>query len=110
MSSGPKSSCAALISPPHNALAWVHSTAFGRAVVPEVYCTANGAVGSQGRAGRSDASPQIAPNDWTRGDQRGGATLTPASVSVTAIQQSFPVDSSTIAAKPGCVPAPTTLL
>ena len=51
-----RSSCAALILAPHSALAWVHSTAFGRDVVPEVYCTLQGANGSVARRGRSALS------------------------------------------------------
>src|ERR1700730_6337575 len=106
---GPRSSCAALIAAPHKAFAWVQSTAFGRAVVPEVYCTANGALGSCGRAGTSAGSPLISLNGSTRGDGWKAAGGAPASVAVTEIQRSSAVDCSTILTWRGWVTAPTTL-
>ena len=43
--------------PPQSAFACVHTTPFGREVVPEVYWMPTGAMGSAGRSGASAASP-----------------------------------------------------
>jgi hypothetical protein len=65
-------------------LAWVHSTPFGRAVVPDVYCTLPGAIGSCGRRGRAASSPSSESNEEARSGLDAGAA--PASCAVTAIQ------------------------
>src|SRR5581483_3325326 len=78
-----KSWCAALILAPHSALAWVHSTAFGRDVVPEVYCTLHGASGSAGRRGRSAESA----NKDSKLSSSEVVAGTPASCAITAIQR-----------------------
>jgi hypothetical protein len=67
-------------------LAWVHSTAFGRDVVPEVYCTLQGANGSVARRGRLALSANSASKASLRGALCAGAT--PASCEVTASQRS----------------------
>jgi hypothetical protein len=47
----------ALTCAPQSAFACVHSTPFGRDVVPDVYCTPIGRAGSGGRLGARSASP-----------------------------------------------------
>ncbi len=49
-----------MILAPQSALAWVQSTPLGREVVPEVYCTPTGAMGSAGRSGMVAGSPSMA--------------------------------------------------
>jgi hypothetical protein len=66
-------------------LACVHSTAFGRDVVPEVYCTLQGASGSVARCGRSALSANRASKLSPR---ETGFAGTPASCEITAIQRS----------------------
>src|SRR5581483_1098905 len=80
-----KSWCAALILAPHSALAWVHSTAFGRDVVPDVYCTLQGASGSLARRGRLLES---ANSDSKRSPRATADAGAPASCEITAIQRS----------------------
>src|SRR5690606_16121860 len=62
-SSARRSWWVALMRAPHSALAWVQSTPLGREVVPEVYCTENGAIGSYARAGRRCGSASMASKD-----------------------------------------------
>src|SRR6201996_3143601 len=94
-----RSWCAALILAPHSALAWVHSTAFGRDVVPEVYCTLQGASGSAGRRGQSADSA----NSDSKLSPRATFAGTPASCEVTAIQRSPLQLAATSSAYAGCV-------
>jgi hypothetical protein len=69
------------------ALAWVHSTAFGRDVVPEVYCTLQGAQGSVARRGRSALSANSASKRSPRGAAAAGAVAAPGSCEITASQR-----------------------
>src|ERR1700761_7192214 len=99
-----RSWCAALTFAPHSALACVHSTAFGRDVVPEVYCTLQGASGSMARRGRSALSANSASKLSLR---EGAFAGTPASCEVTAIQRRFLQLAATSSARDGWVMAAT---
>src|SRR5690606_24294490 len=106
-SSGRRSWCAALTRAPHSAFAWVQSTPFGREVVPDVYCTENGAIGSCGRAGRRSGSASIASNDSSAaGAYVAGAAR--VSVAVTASQRRRGQAAVTTGTSRGCVMPATT--
>ena len=88
---------------PHSALAWLHSTALGRLVVPEVYCTLQGCSGSGARRGAGSAS-SVAKR-WP--GSTGWAGGVPLSVSVTTIQRRPRQWAATAGANFGCVIAAT---
>src|SRR5690606_22823033 len=97
----------ALMRAPHSALAWVQSTPLGRDVVPEVYWTEKGAIGSCGRAGRRSGSASIASKaSLAAGAPAAGAA--PLSLVVTASQRSRGHAAPTVAARRGCVTPATT--
>src|SRR5271157_4040043 len=82
----------------------VQSTALGRDVVPDVYCTPKGAAGSAARGGSRAGS---ASNAAKRSPAAGGAAgASPQSVSVTAAKLRPGAASDSSARNFGCVIAP----
>jgi hypothetical protein len=79
-------------------LAWVHSTAFGRDVVPEVYCTLQAASGSVARRGRSALSANSASKLSPRRGLKPCAGAAPESCEITASQRKFRQCAATISA------------